>query len=60
VIEANRFRDNEMLALIDTVGTRNLAWIAATHYDVDHLGAIVDVATASEGARCSPRLLLAK
>ena len=46
VIDANRFRKDEMLGAIDTVGSRNVKWIAATHYDADHLGAIVDVATA--------------
>ena len=47
VIDANRFRGNEMLGAIDTIGSRNIKWIATTHYDADHLGAIVDVATAS-------------
>jgi len=47
VIDANRFRSAEMLAAIDAIGTRNLTWVASTHYDADHLGAIVDVATAT-------------
>ena len=47
VIDANRFRRDEMLGAIDTVGSRAIKWIVATHYDADHLGAIVDIATAS-------------
>jgi beta-lactamase superfamily II metal-dependent hydrolase len=47
VIDANRFRSSEMLEAIDSIGSRSIEWIATTHYDADHLGAIVDVATAS-------------
>jgi beta-lactamase superfamily II metal-dependent hydrolase len=47
VIDANRFRKDEMLGAIDTVGSRSIEWIATTHYDADHLGAVVDVATAA-------------
>ena len=47
VIDANRFRRDEMLSAIDTIGSRSIEWIATTHYDADHLGAVVDVATAS-------------
>jgi len=45
VIDANRFRTDEILAAIDKVGSRALKWMAVTHYDADHLGDIVSVAT---------------
>lgn len=45
VIDANRFRTDEILAAIDQVGSRSLKWMAVTHYDADHLGDIVSVAT---------------
>jgi glyoxylase-like metal-dependent hydrolase (beta-lactamase superfamily II) len=45
VIDANRFRTDEVLAAIDKVGSRSLKWMAVTHYDADHLGDIVSVAT---------------
>jgi competence protein ComEC len=45
VIDANRFRTDEILTAIDLVGLRSLKWMAATHYDADHLGDIVSVAT---------------
>jgi glyoxylase-like metal-dependent hydrolase (beta-lactamase superfamily II) len=47
LIDANRFRSAEVLTAIDSVGTRGLKWIANSHYDADHLGAVLDVATAS-------------
>ena len=47
VIDANRYRSAEVLAAIDSIGTRSLEWIANTHYDADHLGAVLDVATAT-------------
>ncbi len=45
VIDANRFRTDEILTAIDKVGSRSLKWMAVTHYDADHLGDIVSVAT---------------
>jgi beta-lactamase superfamily II metal-dependent hydrolase len=45
LMDANRFRTDEVLAAIDMVGSRTLKWIANTHYDADHLGDIVSVAT---------------
>jgi len=45
VIDANRFRTDEILAAIDQFGSRTLKWMAVTHYDADHLGDIVSVAT---------------
>jgi beta-lactamase superfamily II metal-dependent hydrolase len=45
VIDANRFRTAEILTAIDQIGSRNLKWMAVTHYDADHLGDIVSVAT---------------
>ena len=47
LIDANRFRSAEVLAGMDSLGALNLAWISVSHYDADHLGAIVDVATAA-------------
>jgi beta-lactamase superfamily II metal-dependent hydrolase len=45
VIDANRFRTAEILTAIDQIGSRTLKWMAVTHYDADHLGDIVSVAT---------------
>jgi beta-lactamase superfamily II metal-dependent hydrolase len=45
VIDANRFRTDEILAAMDQLGSRSLKWMAVTHYDADHLGDIVSVAT---------------
>ena len=47
LVDANRFRSVEVLAAMDSLGGRDLAWVSPSHYDADHLGAIVDVATAS-------------
>jgi beta-lactamase superfamily II metal-dependent hydrolase len=46
VIDTNRFRAAEVLAVLDSLGSRELRWIAVSHYDADHLGGIVEVATA--------------
>jgi beta-lactamase superfamily II metal-dependent hydrolase len=46
LIDTNRFRSAEVLAVLDEVGTRSLKWVAVSHYDADHLGGILDVATA--------------
>ena len=46
LIDTNQFRSAEVLAVLDSLGSRELKWIAVSHYDVDHLGGIVDVATA--------------
>ena len=46
LIDANRFRSIEVLAAMDSLGGRDLAWVSSSHYDADHLGAIVDVVTA--------------
>jgi beta-lactamase superfamily II metal-dependent hydrolase len=45
VIDANRFRTDEILTAIDLTGLRSLKWMAVTHYDADHLGDVVSVAT---------------
>lgn len=34
-----------VLKVMDAFGTRELKWIAVSHYDKDHVGGIVDVAT---------------
>src|SRR5690606_1980849 len=46
LVDANRYRENEILAALDRIGSRNLKWIVVSHYDADHLGAIQDVGTA--------------
>ena len=46
LIDANRFRSIEVLTAMDSLGGRDLAWVSPSHYDADHLGAIVDVVTA--------------
>ena len=45
VIDANRYRTAEILSAVDQIGSRTLKWMAVTHYDVDHLGDVVSVAT---------------
>jgi beta-lactamase superfamily II metal-dependent hydrolase len=45
-IDTNRFREDEVLAVMDGFGSRELEWVSVSHYDADHLGGIVDVATA--------------
>lgn len=47
LLDANRYRSAEVLSAIDSVGSRDLKWIASSNYDADHLGAVLDVATAS-------------
>jgi beta-lactamase superfamily II metal-dependent hydrolase len=46
VLDTNRYREDDVLAVLDSFGSRELAWVAVTHYDADHLGGIVAVATA--------------
>jgi beta-lactamase superfamily II metal-dependent hydrolase len=46
VVDTNAHRSEEVLAVLDQFGTRELEWIAVSHYDSDHLGGILDVATA--------------
>jgi len=47
LIDVNRFRADEVLAAMDALGGRDLAWIAVSHYDADHLGDVVEVATSA-------------
>ena len=47
LIDADQYRSAEVLATMDALGTRHLKWISVSNYDADHVGAIVDVATAS-------------
>ena len=44
VIDVNRYRAGDVLAALDTYASRNLKWIAASGYDADHLGGIIDLA----------------
>jgi beta-lactamase superfamily II metal-dependent hydrolase len=46
LIDTNRFRGDEVLAVLDSLGTRTLEWTSVSHYDADHLGGLVGVATA--------------
>ena len=43
LIDANRFRSTEVLAVIDELGSRALKWVTISHYDADHLGGVLDV-----------------
>jgi putative cell wall-binding protein/beta-lactamase superfamily II metal-dependent hydrolase len=47
LIDTNRYRQQEVLDALDTLGTRSLKWISVSHYDADHLGGVLPVATAS-------------
>lgn len=46
VIDTNRFRSAEVLAVLDELGSRKLEWMAVSHYDADHLGGVLDVVDA--------------
>lgn len=46
LIDTNRFREQEVLDVLDEFGSRALEWVSVSHYDADHLGDIVGVATA--------------
>jgi len=46
LIDTNRFRSGEVLAVLDEMGSRTLEWVAISHYDADHLGGVLDVANA--------------
>jgi beta-lactamase superfamily II metal-dependent hydrolase len=46
VIDTNRHRSAEVLQVLDEMGSRTLEWVSVSHYDADHLGGILDVATA--------------
>jgi beta-lactamase superfamily II metal-dependent hydrolase len=48
LIDTNRHRSAEVLAVLDEMGSRALEWISISHYDADHLGGVVDVATAPD------------
>lgn len=47
LVDANNTAASRVLATLDANGGRGrLAWISPSHYDADHLGDVVDVATA--------------
>ena len=46
IIDAGVGSVEEVLAALDASGGRTLEWIVTTHYDADHLGDVVDVASA--------------
>jgi len=48
LIDTNRHCSAEVLAVLDEMGSRALEWISISHYDADHLGGVVDVATAPD------------
>lgn len=52
VLDVNRFKDDDVLAFLDRTGSGNLAWIANTHYDADHLGGVEAV-----GRQTSPNVV---
>jgi beta-lactamase superfamily II metal-dependent hydrolase len=43
LIDTNRFRSAEVLAVMDELGSRTLKWVSVSHYDADHLGGVIDV-----------------
>ena len=43
LIDTNRFRSAEVLAVMDELGSRTLKWVSVSHYDADHLGGVLDV-----------------
>jgi len=47
LIDTNRFRSAEVLAALDSLGSRTLEWVSVSHYDTDHLGGILDVVQAA-------------
>jgi beta-lactamase superfamily II metal-dependent hydrolase len=47
LIDVNRFRADDVLAAMDALDGRDLAWISVSHYDSDHLGDVVEVATST-------------
>jgi beta-lactamase superfamily II metal-dependent hydrolase len=50
IVDVNRGGDDEVLAQLDAWGARDdVRWMSVSHYDADHLGGVVDVATAVSG-----------
>lgn len=47
VIDVNRFRAADVLTALDTHASRNLKWMASSHYDADHLGGVLNLATSA-------------
>lgn len=45
LIDARNGSAPEILAALDATGSRSLKWVMASHYDADHIGDIVDVAS---------------
>lgn len=46
VFDTPKFREREILAVLDGYGSRDLAWLAASHYHIDHIGGLPGVASA--------------
>ncbi|MDP9387050.1 MAG: MBL fold metallo-hydrolase, partial [Actinomycetota bacterium] len=46
LVDAGQGSADEVLAALDAAGSRRLRWVSPSHYDADHLGDVVDVATA--------------
>lgn len=46
VFDTPKFQEERILALLDHYGTRDLAWVAGSHYHVDHIGGLPGVASA--------------
>jgi beta-lactamase superfamily II metal-dependent hydrolase len=48
VLDVPRGRAPRVLEALDTLGSRKLRWIMVSHYDADHLGGVVSLATAPD------------
>lgn len=46
LLDAGAGSADEVLAVLDAVGGRSLAWAAVSHYDANHVGDVAAVATA--------------
>lgn len=47
IVDAGGGSADEIVAVLDAIGSRSVTWIAPSHGDADHLGGVVDLATAS-------------
>lgn len=46
VFDTPKYQEQKILTLLDHYGSRDLAWIAGSHYHVDHIGGLPGVASA--------------
>lgn len=47
VFDTPKFQEEKILTLLDHYGSRDLAWVAGSHYHVDHIGGLPGVASAA-------------